>query len=172
MIVVMPLGYGTMEILRRGALRDMELRNRNFVKFREAFLTEVMPRVENEYRVSKDRAGRAVTGLSMGGAESLLTALNAPDKFAWIGAFSSGGIPDDFASVFPGLQSDANTSQQQLRLLWIACGTEDGLITANRNLRTWLKSKGVKMTEIETPGAHTWIVWRRNLAEFASLLFR
>ena len=172
MIAVMPLGYGTMEILRRGALRDMELRNRNFVKFREAFLTEVMPRVENEYRVSKDRAGRAVTGLSMGGAESLLIGLNAPDKFAWIGAFSSGGLPDDFASDFPGLQSDANTNQQQLRLLWIACGTEDGLMTANRNLRTWLKSKGVKVTEIETPGAHAWMVWRRNLVEFAPLLFR
>ena len=94
----------------------------------------------------------------MGGAESLLTGLNAPDTFAWIGAFSSGGIPDDFASDFPGLDANAN---QQLRLLWIACGTEDGLITPNRNLRTWLKSKGVKTTEIETPGAHTWMVWRR-----------
>jgi enterochelin esterase-like enzyme len=28
------------------------------------------------------------------------------------------------------------------------------------------------MTEIETPGMHTWMVWRRNLAEFAQLLFR
>jgi enterochelin esterase family protein len=26
--------------------------------------------------------------------------------------------------------------------------------------------------EIETPGAHTWMVWRRNLADFAPLLFR
>ena len=169
MIVVMPLGYGTMEILRRGGLQDMELRQRNFVKFREALLTEVMPRVESEYRVNKERTGRALAGLSMGGAESLLTGLNAPDKFAWIGAFSSGGIPDDFALDFPGLDANAN---QQLRLLWIACGTEDGLITANRNLRAWLKSKGVKVTEIETPGAHVWMLWRRNLVEFTSLLFR
>lgn len=169
MIVVMPLGYGTMEIVRPGAWRNMELRNRNFAKFREALLTEVLPRIEREYRVSRDRAGRAVAGLSMGGAESLLTGLNAPDKFAWIGAFSSGGIPDDFASDFPGLDANAN---QHLRLLWIACGTEDGLITVNRNLRAWLKSRGVKVTEIETAGSHTWIVWRRNLAEFVSLLFR
>jgi len=169
MIVVMPLGYGTMEILRRGALMDMEMRARNFAKFREALLTEVMPRVESEYRISKDRTGRAVAGLSMGGAESLLNGLNTLDKFAWIGAFSSGGIPWDFASDFPNLDASVN---QQLRLLWIACGTEDGLITANRSLRTWLKSKGVKMTEIETPGAHTWTVWRRNLVEFTSLLFR
>jgi hypothetical protein len=30
----------------------------------------------------------------------------------------------------------------------------------------------VKATEIETPGMHTWMVWRRNLAEFTPLLFR
>ena len=171
MIVVMPLGYGTMEMVRHGwgVWNNTELRNQNFARFREALLTEVIPRVESEYRASKDRAGRAVAGLSMGGAESLLTGLNALDKFAWVGAFSSGGIPDDYAADFPGL--DANASHR-LRLLWIACGTEDGLITANRKLREWLKSKGVKPTEIETPGRHTWMVWRRNLAEFAPLLFR
>jgi enterochelin esterase family protein len=42
----------------------------------------------------------------------------------------------------------------------------------NRDLRSWLKSKGVKPTGIETPGMHRWMVWRRNLAEFAGLLFR
>jgi enterochelin esterase-like enzyme len=171
MIVVMPLGYGTMEMVRHGwnVWGNKELRERNFAKFREALLTEVMPRIESEYAASKDHTGRAVAGLSMGGAESLLTGLNSLDKFSWIGAFSSGGIPEDFAVDFPGLDANAN---QQLHALWIACGTEDGLITANRNLRGWLKSKGVKVTEIETPGAHTWMVWRRNLAEFASLLFR
>jgi S-formylglutathione hydrolase FrmB len=30
----------------------------------------------------------------------------------------------------------------------------------------------VKATEVETPGTHTWMLWRRNLAEFAPLLFR
>jgi len=105
----------------------------------------------------------------MGGSESLLTGLNNLDKFSWVGAFSSGGIPEDFQKDFPVLDAKAN---QQLHLLWIACGTEDRLITVNRNLRQWLKSKGVKATEIETPGEHTWMVWRRNLAEFTQLLFR
>jgi enterochelin esterase-like enzyme len=59
-----------------------------------------------------------------------------------------------------------------LKLLWIACGTEDRLIDVNRRLRKWLESKGVHKVDIETPGAHTWMVWRRNLAEFAALLFR
>jgi len=171
MIVVMPLGYGTMEIIRLGwgAWGHTDVRDRNFGNFREALLTEVMPRVENEYRVTKERNARAIAGLSMGGSESLLTGLNNLDKFSWIGAFSSGGIPDDFQKDFPALDAKAN---QQIHLLWIACGTEDHLITVNRNLRAWLKTKGVNATEIETPGMHTWMVWRRNLAEFAPLLFR
>jgi enterochelin esterase-like enzyme len=170
MIVVMPLGYGTMEFVRLNwsAWSHTELRDRNFEKFREALLTEVMPRVESEYRTTKDRNARAIAGLSMGGSESLLTGLNNLDKFAWIGAFSSGGIPEDFQKDFPALDTKTN---QQLHLLWIACGTEDHLITINRNLREWLKTKNVKVTEIETPGMHTWMVWRRNLAEFAPLLF-
>jgi enterochelin esterase-like enzyme len=171
MIVVMPLGYGTMEFVRLGwnTWSHTELRDRNFTNFRVALLTEVVPRVESEYRITKDRNARAIAGLSMGGSESLLTGLNNLDKFAWVGAFSSGGIPEDFQKDFPSLDARAN---QQLHLLWIACGTEDHLIKVNRALREWLKTKGVKATEIETPGMHTWMVWRRNLAEFAPLLFR
>ncbi|MGC2138358.1 MAG: alpha/beta hydrolase-fold protein [Candidatus Sulfotelmatobacter sp.] len=171
MIVVMPLGYGTMEMIRLSweAWSHSELRDANFRKFSEALLTEVMPRVESEYRITKNRNARAIAGLSMGGSESLLTGLNNLDKFSWIGAFSSGGIPDDFQKDFPSLDAKAN---QRIHLLWIACGTEDHLITVNRSFREWLKTKGVKATEIETPGMHTWMVWRRNLAEFAPLLFR
>jgi enterochelin esterase-like enzyme len=171
MIVVMPLGYGTMEMIRVGwdAWSHPELRKQNFDKFRQALLQEIMPRVESEYRITKDRNARAIAGLSMGGSESLLTGLNNLDKFAWIGAFSSGGMPEDFQATFPSLDARAN---QQLRLLWVACGTEDNLIEINREFREWLKNKGVHHTDIETPGAHTWMVWRRNLAEFAGLLFR
>src|SRR5579862_2506757 len=171
MIIVMPLGYGTMEMIRLApnAWSHHDVRDENFSKFTDALLTEVMPKVESQYRITKDRNSRAITGLSMGGSESLLTGLNHLDKFAWIGAFSSGGIPDDFSKDFPNLDANAN---QQIRLLWISCGTEDHLITVNRNLREWLKSKGVNHTDIETPGMHTWMVWRRNLSEFAGLLFR
>jgi enterochelin esterase-like enzyme len=171
MIIVMPLGYGTMEMIHLswGAWNHPDLRDANFKKFSEALLTEIMPRVESEYRTAKGRNARAIAGLSMGGSESLLTGLNHLDKFAWIGAFSSGGIPEEFDKDFPHLDAEAN---QQIRLLWIACGTEDRLITVNRSLRAWLKTKGVNMTEIETPGMHTWMVWRRNLAEFTPLLFR
>ncbi len=170
MIVVMPLGYGTMEMIRLGwnAWSHADVRERNFSKFQDA-LNEVMFRAETEYRITPNRTSRAIAGLSMGGSESLLTGLNHLDQFAWVGAFSSGGLPEDFEKTFPGLDAKANS---RLHLLWIACGTDDSLITPNRNLRAWLKIKGIQHTDIETPGQHTWMVWRRNLAEFAPLLFR
>lgn len=103
MIVVMPLGYGTMEMITLGwgVWGRTDIRDKNFSNFRQALLTEVMPKVESQYRITNDRDSRAIAGLSMGGSESLLTGLNNLDKFAWVGAFSSGGMPDDFEKDFP-----------------------------------------------------------------------
>lgn len=171
MLIVMTLGYGAPEIVQRGGpgLRAPGLLKTNYEKYRDALFTEVVPQVEKEYRVSKDRNSRAIAGLSMGGAESLFVGLNALDRFAWIGSFSAGGAAEDYAGTFPNLDAKANA---KIRLLWIACGTDDRLIEPNRKFREWLKSKGVEHTTIETPGAHTWMVWRRNLANFAPLLFQ
>jgi len=169
MIIVMTLGYGAPEIVSRTGMRDPGLRERNYTRFRDALFTEVIPQVEKEYRAAKDRNSRAIAGLSMGGAESLYVGLNALDRFGWVGSFSAGGLSEDLAATFPKLDSKANS---ELHLLWIACGTDDRLIAANRKFREWLKSKDIRATEIETPGAHTWMVWRRNLTVFAPLLFQ
>jgi len=171
MLIVMPLGYGAPEVLARGGptLRDPNLRMRNYDKFRDSLFTEVIPQVEKSYKVAKDRNSRAIVGLSMGGAESLYIGLNALDRFGWVGSFSAGGTSEDFNATFPALNS---STAAQLHLLWIACGTEDRLISSNRQFREWLTSKDIKHTDVETPGAHTWLVWRRNLAAFAPLLFQ
>jgi enterochelin esterase family protein len=172
MIVVMPLGYGDYDMIRRGwsSWSDKDLARRNLSKFTDMLLSEVMPRVEQRYRIKKDRESHAIAGLSMGGAESLLTGLNHLDQFAWVGAFSSGGIDlAEFNSEFPDVNASVN---KKLKLLWISCGTDDQLITVNRQFKSWLKDKGVQFTDIETPGVHDWMVWRRNLAAFAPLLFQ
>jgi enterochelin esterase-like enzyme len=172
MILVMPLGYGAPEILAQGfggAFRDPALRKRNFDQFQIALLNEVIPQVEKTYRVAKERTSRAIAGLSMGGAESLLTGLNNLDLFAWIGAFSSGGLGGEFETEFPNLDAKANA---KLRLLWIACGVDDHLIDGNRKLIAWLTARAIHPTVLETPGAHTWMLWRRHLATFLPMLFR
>jgi len=171
MVVVMPLGYGTMEIVHRGwsRVREPELWRRNVDQFRATLLDEVLPQVEKAYHVSTHRKDRAIAGLSMGGSESLTIGLNTLDRFAWIGAFSSGGVNTNYAAQFPKLDARANN---RLRLLWISCGKDDKLVEANRKFVEWLESKDLHHTWTEVPGVHSWRVWRRNLADFVPLLFR
>ncbi len=171
MIIVNTLGYGMPDPGHNlGMLFDPPVRDATLDKFVGSVLNEVIPAVEQGYRARTDRNSRAVAGLSMGGAQSLLIGLNHLDKFAWIGSFSGAFIMlGQESKVFPKVSEKSN---EQIRSLWIACGTEDFLIGSNRVTKNWLKSKGVKVTSIETPGAHTWMVWRRNLTEFAALLFQ
>ena len=171
MVVVMPLGYGTMDIVWRGwaRVREPDLWHRNLSRFSATLLQEVLPQVQSAYHVSNQRAARAIAGLSMGGAESLTIGLNNLDRFAWVGAFSSGGLNTNFSAAFPALDAAA---AQRLRLLWVSCGKDDRLIEANRQFVHWVESKGPQCVWTEVPGEHSWRVWRRNLAAFAPLLFR
>ncbi len=171
MVVVMPLGYGTMAVVNGGweGLRRADVWQTNLVLFRRTLLEEVMPQVQKAYRVRPEAEAHAIAGLSMGGAESLLTGLNALDRFGYVGAFSSGGLSTNFAELFPGLDQKATG---HLRLLWLGCGEQDGLFAANQKLSDWLTQKGIHHTWVHTPGQHSFRVWRRYLADFAPLLFQ
>jgi enterochelin esterase-like enzyme len=177
MIVVMPLGYGTMDMITRGwaVWRDPETTARNFKDFGRVLYEEVMPRVKAEYPLSDKREDHAIAGLSMGGAETLLVGLNHTDDFAYIGAFSAGGIGEtNFAPLFPAITPQTGAQiQSKLKLLWISCGEQDGLFPANQKLIAWLKEQGVQPRAVATPGMmHVWMVWRDNLSNLAPLLFK
>ncbi len=169
MLVVMPLGYGDMKFVTSGGgvWDDDAAVAHNVALFSQVLLTEILPQVESAYHVSKDRNDRAITGLSMGGLESLTIGLTHPEQFGWVGGFSSalGHREKDGVVTLSG-------NRIGLNLLWIACGTEDDLITPNRQFIAWLKAKDIPVTAIETPGMHNWMVWRDNLAHFAPLLFQ
>jgi enterochelin esterase-like enzyme len=170
MVVVMPLGYGDMAFLHSwNVWQETMTIDHNTNLFSQALLGEVMPQVESAYNVSRKREDRAIVGLSMGGLESLSVGLTNTDRFAWIGGFSSAVHKFNLEN---GPLASLDPKTANLRLLWIACGTEDGLIDANRRFVTFLKSKDMPVTQIETSGMHTWMVWRDNLVHFAPLLFQ
>jgi len=170
MVVVMPLGYGDMAVAGKQPSEAGfgPLFVANNAAFRNVLLTEIVPRVEAEYKVMKTRDGKAIAGLSMGGVQSLDIGLNSAGndgtgEFSWVGGFSA-------AAPFlerPGVSGPA----RKLRLLWISCGTGDSLLEPNRKLVKELQEKGYAVKALETPGAHIWPVWQRNLAEFVPLLF-
>jgi enterochelin esterase family protein len=188
MVMVTTLGYG----VNNGPAGAMA--PENITGYTRILLDEVLPMVERSYNVSRNREQRAIAGLSMGGAETLYTGLNHLDKFAWMGSFSgafvmwpganpaagpapaSGGrgmqVIDEaaFGKNFPALDAKANA---QIRMLWIVCGTADGLVGVNRQFKAWLTSKQIKFTEQEVPDVgHVWPLWRQNFADLAQRLFQ
>ncbi|GAB4108093.1 MAG: alpha/beta hydrolase-fold protein [Acidobacteriota bacterium] len=190
MVMVNPLGYGTAD-----GPADID-REEMLPNFARILLEEVMPLVEQRYHVSRQPAGRAIAGLSMGGGEAVLVGLNHLDQFAWIGSFSGAFnnwmptrppearrfhagpfnpehlrlVTSELPKLFPGLDAGAN---QRIRLLWIACGTADMLIRVNREFKAYLDSLGIAVRYREIPDVgHVWPLWRRNLAEFVPLLFK
>lgn len=195
MVVVTTLGYGT----NAGPNAESAAIVTGFAKI---LLNEVMPIVEKAYHVSRDREQRGIAGLSMGGAEAIYTALTHLDRFAWIGSFSGAFVmwprdaqpgPAPAAPVAPGagggrgrggaplnpatldtLYPDVTPSiNARIKLLWISCGTADGLLAVNRQFTDWLRSKNVRFVEEEAENVgHVWPLWRQNFASFAQRAFR
>lgn len=173
MIVVMPLGYGDTAVLKltdngNRKVDQNPLWQTNLDRFTGMLLDEVMPQVEKEYHIAAGPKNTAIAGLSMGGAESLITGLNRLDRFGWIGAFSTGGLTN-YPTRFPTLNFDDN---KKIHLLWIACGHEDDLFKKNRQLCSWLDNKGIQYTWVQMRGIHSYRVWRPFLVQFASQLFQ
>ena len=138
-------------------------------------LGDVIPLIEKDYRVTANRAGRAITGLSMGGGQAFTIGLKHLETFAWVGEFSSGLLSDtDFnlAKHLPGVFDDPARANQQLKLLFLSCGTEDPRIPGHLDLMDALKTRQIRYVWYPTPGAHEWKVWRHSLAEFLPMLFR
>ncbi len=173
MLVVNPLGYAFPNVAQDlfKLFRDPATQRESMDKFAATVLDEIVPRVEESYRVAKDRDSRAIAGLSMGGAQAMHIGMNHPERFGWVGSFSGAFVMfgDDYAKSFPSLDPEAAS---KTRLVWLACGTEDFLIEPHRKFEGWLKSKGLRFASTETAGAHTWMVWRRYLTDFAPRLFQ
>jgi len=151
------------------------------------FVHDVMPYVERHYRVLTDRPNRAIAGLSMGGSQTLDIAFRHLAKFAYIGVYSSGATLGGGRGPAPGAAPaplppnweavhvadlDNPSLKKGTKLLWLATGVDDRLIASTRTTVEILKKHGFQPEFKETPGAHTWLVWRDYLREFAPRLFR
>lgn len=159
MVVVMPFGHA----VPFGSPREVQATNADL--YERYVLQDVLPFIESKYRVKKDRANRAIAGLSMGGGQALSIAFNHLDLFSAVGAFSA-AVPEKFETRLAGL------AKHKLKLLWFACGVDDFILQRSRDLDALLTKSNVPHTYRETPGAHTFTVWRQYLGEFAPLLFR
>ncbi len=174
MVVVMPLGYGDYRFVTGSfsVWQDPQQVDNNTSIYSDMLLGEILPAISKDYAISPEPDMHAIAGLSMGGLEAVTIGLKHPEVFHYVVGMSSALHLEQFDQRFPNFAGGNGNSFAHYKLLWIGCGTGDGLIKANRDFVTWAKGRNLPVTAVETPGQHTWLVWRDNLLTVAPLLFR
>ena len=139
----------------------------------QELLQDVIPLVEKRYRVRKDKASRAIAGLSMGGGQAFVIGLRNPDKFAWVGEFSSGLLSDtQWNAGDYGVDFNAVKGNRDLRLLWISCGKKDTRWEGHCAFSKRLDEAGIGHVFDAADYGHEWQFWREQLHRFSCRLFK
>jgi enterochelin esterase-like enzyme len=140
--------------------------------FGRDFVEDVMPMVEQTFKVSRKPEDRAIAGLSMGGGQTINLAFGKPELFRYV-ALMSPAASGRVAEYYPAVAKNPDLFNKQFKLFWIGVGKDDGLTgPGDHAFVEALKKNGVKQTFVVTPGRHEWTVWRHHLAELAPQLFR
>jgi len=135
-------------------------------KFERILFDDLIPYIESNYRVIPDQAHRAMAGLSMGGMQTHSIVVANPDKFSYVGMFSSG-------TFSPTEIKDIDSFKKKVKVVFMSFGGKEGgssRIGAAAEEWTNVGIKGISYISPET--AHEWQSWRRSLNEFAPLLFK
>jgi enterochelin esterase-like enzyme len=167
MIVVMPNGRAMKDDRAIGNIMAQD-KVEAFAAFEKDLLNDLIPFIEKKYLVLTDKENRAIAGLSMGGGQSLNFGLANPDKFAWVGGFSS--APN--LKVPELLVPNPEDTKKKLKLLWISCGDNDGLISFSQRTHDYLVANSVPHIFYIEPGVHDFKVWKNDLFMFSQLLFK
>ena len=142
---------------------------------------ELVSWIDGKYKTIKNRNGRAITGLSMGGHGALYLAFKHQDVFGAAGSMSGGVDIRPFPTKWDmalrlGKYSERpenwekNTVINMLNLLQpnslallIDCGTEDFFYKVNENLHEQLLHRNIPHDYITRPGAHNWNYWTNSI---------
>lgn len=157
MIVVMPSG---------GAFggSDME----RFANFEDVLINDLIPYIDKTYPVYTDRTMRAIAGLSMGGGQTFNFGFGHIDKFAYIGAFSAAPNTKQPSQTI----KDVEAVKRDVKLIFIACGTADGLISNSTMYHNFLDQNNVlHICQLEQNEGHNATVWNRSLYNYAQRIF-
>jgi S-formylglutathione hydrolase FrmB len=168
-------------------------------KYESYIVQELMPEIDKNFRTVADKNHRAVAGLSMGGYGSIKFGLKYPEKFALVGSFSGAlmaasltekmlgngwkVLTDSITSIYGAEDSPTRAANDVFKLvrempaekaktlpfIYLDCGTEDGLISTNREFSNLLLEKKIPHESRELPGKHDWIFWDAQVQEFLEL---
>lgn len=137
-------------------------------QYPEYLLLEVLPRIEDQFAVSKDRQARGLWGASLGGLASLWTAMQHSATFGRVVAQSAAiqGQPNQtyHRGAAEWLLGEFRAAEMLPLELSLDCGQLEWLLGANRRFAGMLFDKGYKHQYVEHPSGHNWVSWRSGMA--------
>jgi enterochelin esterase-like enzyme len=139
-----------------------------FGRFERDLLDSLIPAIDRAYPTQAEAGRRALAGLSMGGGQALNFGIGHPEAFAWVAGFSSAPNTRQGAALLP----DPAAAKRGLRLLYLSCGKQDGLLGVSQGAHRYLRQQGVKHAWHVDAFGHDRESWAENLYHFAQLLFR
>jgi len=166
-------------------------------KFEDYIAKDLVREIDGRYRTLKLRSARFIGGLSMGGYGALKFGLKYPQMFSFAASFSGAfsmvrtGLPlngnwpkgavDEFNEIFGPDGSETRTANEietiiaksdskAAPFLYFDSGTEDALLTSNREIGALLQKAGFRFEYRERPGRHEWIYWDHQIREMLRLL--
>lgn len=179
MIIVMP----DADTGKRGYFNDI---SGNW-RYEDFFFEELMPYVEEGYRIKREKRFRAIAGLSMGGGGSFMYALHHPELFssacplsAYIGPLSMDQMKDRLkrnketyaeADLQPYYERhnalsliEKMPADDIKSVRWfIDCGDDDFLYEGNSLVHIAMKKKEIPHEYRVRDGRHSWTYWRASL---------
>jgi enterochelin esterase family protein len=169
MIIVMPYGRAYPKISKSGAsLRDWD----NLQEFKKDFFNNLIPFIEANYRVKKDKDSRAIAGFSGGGGETLYLGLNNLNMFSYVCGFAPGMKKEEFDRNNAVAFANPEQTNKDLKLLWLGVGKEDITYSVVTDFKNVLDEKKIKYEAFVSDGGHTWMNCKLYLSIILPKLFR
>ncbi len=182
MIIVMP----DANTGQRGYYNDID----GDWNYEDFFFDELIPYVEGQYRIKKEKRYRAISGLSMGGGGSFMYALHRPELFSSAAPLSAYTGPLTIEDLKQQLDGDAKDKYSESEIQtyfekhnavelvktlskdkvssvrwYIDCGDDDFLFEGNSLVHIEMKKKEIPHEYRVRNGAHNWTYWRESLPE-------
>jgi putative tributyrin esterase len=162
---------------------NAEFRSRD--RYEDLITQDLVKDVSQHYRVLGKREGRGIAGISMGGYGAVKIALRFPDEYAFAAGLSSAldatrrpfapkrfGQSLRYLRIFGTYGGNARRTNDVFRLaqqaqaapyMYLACGTSEPLLEANRLFNRLLERRGLAHEYHEVSGVHSWDSWQSEL---------
>ena len=171
-------------------------------KYESYLIQELIPEIESRYRAVREREGRAIAGLSMGGYGAIKFGVKYPDKFIFAASISGvldaarrtaanpghawdylrPSIMQTFGEAGSQTRADndlsglvrrlASERLKSLPFFYLDCGTEDGFLMSNHELAGIFLELKIPHEYRHLPGQHNWAYWDAQVRAVLQLAAR